>query len=543
MAIHAVRAPLEPARLYLVRRDLADDVHSRFDRRLSFVGAIARRAMSFSVPPLDAGGYALAYWSRGRKLVVQKPSGALLHIQAAATCPVTLPNRSRPPGQPHNVAWYGNGLLWAGLSRDGIYAVPPDQVGADGSIGNKLLWATTPASSKPAVSGERLDGAAPPLRVLRREPWLVRGRRQALVHEPGHLPHGRLLAHQGAARRHQPDVRRQRHRSLTTSRYPARPVWVSRTATMGRTALAAPASPRQPRGVRAEARRVGPVAALVFALALCVHVAVAARPASARVISPYSGTGSWVSIYDTGAWRNPERVIDKLLAHRVHTLYLQTSNYRQTVDVVKPARLGRFLDAADAAGIDVVGWYLPSLASPSRDLRRALAGARFRSAAGNGFDGFALDIEATKVRSFALRNRRAISFAASVRRALGPAYPLGAITLAPVGNSPSYWPNYPYRKIAAHVDVVLPMTYFTARADGPANVSRYTAASLTIIRSQIGLSFPLHPIGGEARHAPLAEVKAFLRTVALARTVGTSMWEYGEMTPAQWSALAAVASR
>lgn len=291
------------------------------------------------------------------------------------------------------------------------------------------------------------------------------------------------------------------------------------------------------------ARRVGPVAALVFTLALCAHVASAARPASARALSPFSGTGSWVSIYDTPAWRNPERVVQTLLTHRVHTLYLQTSNYRQTVDVVRPAKLARFLDAADAAGIDVVGWYLPSLASPSRDLRRALAGARFRSAAGHGFDAFALDIEATKVRSFTLRNRRAVSFATAVRRALGPAYPLGAITLAPVGNSPTYWPNYPYRGLAPLVDVVLPMTYFTARAKGPANVSRYTAASVRIIRDQIGASFPLHPIGGEARHAPLAEVQAFLRSVASAKTVGTSLWEYGEMTPAHWSALAAASSR
>jgi hypothetical protein len=295
--------------------------------------------------------------------------------------------------------------------------------------------------------------------------------------------------------------------------------------------------------VRAVARRVGPVAALVFTLALCAHVASAAGPAAERAVSPFSGTGSWVSIYDTPAWRNPERVVQTLLTHRVHTLYLQTSNYRQTVDVVKPARLARFLDAADAAGIEVVGWYLPSLASPSRDLRRALAGARFRSPAGNGFAAFALDIEATKVRSFALRNQRAVSFARAVRRALGPTYPLGAITLAPVGNSPTYWPNYPYRDIAPQVDVVLPMTYFTARADGPSNVSWYTAASLRIIRDQIGASFPLHPIGGEARHAPIAEVKAFLRTVGSSKTVGTSLWEYGEMTPAQWSALAAVASR
>ena len=287
---------------------------------------------------------------------------------------------------------------------------------------------------------------------------------------------------------------------------------------------------------------MGPVAALVFTLALCAHVATAAGPASLRSLNAYSGTGSWVSIYDTAAWRSPERVVRTLASHRVHTLFLQTSNYRQSVDVVRPAKVGRFLDAADAAGISVVGWYLPSLASPSRDLRRALAGARFRSPAGNGFDSFALDIESTKVRSFALRNQRAVAFAAAVHGALGAAYPLGAISIAPVGNSPTYWPSYPYRELAPHVDVFLPMTYFTARTSGAAGVSRYTAANLRIIRSQIAAAFPIHPIGGEARHAPLAEVKAFLRSAKSANTLGTSLWEYGEMTPGHWSALAAAAA-
>jgi hypothetical protein len=287
---------------------------------------------------------------------------------------------------------------------------------------------------------------------------------------------------------------------------------------------------------------VGPVAALVFTIALCAHSATAASPAGTRSLTPYSGTGSWVSIYDTAAWRRPEQVVDTLAAHRVHTLFLQTSNYRQSVDVVQPAKMGRFLDAAHAAGIAVVGWYLPSLANQQRDLRRALAGARFRSAAGNGFDSFALDIESTKVRWVSLRNERAVALTAAVRRALSRSYALGAITIAPVGASPTYWPGYPYRALAANVDVFLPMAYFTARTSGAAGVSRYSAANLRVIRAQVGSAFPMHPIGGEARHASLAEVKAFLSSVAAANTIGTSLWEYGEMTPRQWSALAAAAS-
>jgi hypothetical protein len=319
-------------------------------------------------------------------------------------------------------------------------------------------------------------------------------------------------------------------------------MWDSQTGRMGRAALATATPSREPWLVRAVPRRVGPVAALVFTIALCAHVATAASPAGTHPLEAYSGTGSWVSIYDTPAWRRPERVVQTLADHRVHTLFLQTSNYRQSVDVVRPAKVERFLDAAHAAGIAVVGWYLPSLANPSRDLRRALAGARFRSAAGNGFDSFALDIESTKVRWLALRNQRAVALAAAVRRALPRTYPLGAITIAPVGASPTYWPGYPYQALAPSVDVFLPMAYFTARTRGAANVSAYTAANLRVIRAQIGAGFPIHPIGGEARHAPLAEVKAFLRSAASANTVGTSLWEYGEMTPAQWSALADAAA-
>ena len=170
--------PLQPFRIYLVRADVAGEVRSRLDPRVNFVGSLApdrngRGLMTFSVPPLDAGEYTLAYWY-GRTFKVQQPAQlvrryrarALLHIDTTQSCPVTLPNANRPPGQPPLVSWYGNGLLWAGLTADGVYAVPQDRVDADGSIGNKLLWATTPAWSRPTLSGERLDAPAPPLRVI-----------------------------------------------------------------------------------------------------------------------------------------------------------------------------------------------------------------------------------------------------------------------------------------------------------------------------------------------------------------------------------------
>lgn len=169
VTVRVVGTPSRAVRIYLVPSDLAAEIRSRFDARLSFVGSVAagRGRLAFSVPPLDTGTYRIASWQRGGNLVVQSPGAqGLLRVGWTRPCPVTLPNWSKPTGQPRNVLWYGNGLLWAGLASDGVYAVPDDRVRADGSIGNKLLWVTTPPWSRPTISGERIDAPAAPLRVI-----------------------------------------------------------------------------------------------------------------------------------------------------------------------------------------------------------------------------------------------------------------------------------------------------------------------------------------------------------------------------------------
>jgi hypothetical protein len=270
-------------------------------------------------------------------------------------------------------------------------------------------------------------------------------------------------------------------------------------------------------------------------VALALAAAQAAGAESPR-LAAYSGTGSWVSIYDTAAWRSPERVVATLASRHIHTLYLQTSNDRQTKAIKFPARVARFIDAAHAAGIDVVGWYLPSFAANRRDLARIVAGARFTTPSGARFDSFALDIESTKVRSLPLRTQRAVALAAAVRRALPRPYTLGAITIDPVGAR--YWRGYPFRELARSVDVFLPMTYFTTRTSGARRVAAYSAANVARIRALAGdASFPIHPIGGDARSASLPELRAFLRAAAASRTLGASLWEYGETSSAQWALL------
>ncbi len=285
--------------------------------------------------------------------------------------------------------------------------------------------------------------------------------------------------------------------------------------------------------------RVVLVAVVVAALAFAAQAGARSRAS----LAPFSGLGAWVSIYDTHAWSSPEQTVETLATHGVHTLYLETANYKQRVDVVRPALVDRFLAAAHASGIVVVGWYLPSLANPVRDLRRALAGARFVSADGEGFDAYALDVEATVVRRLALRNTRAASLTAAVRRALGPTYALAAITLAPVGASPTYWPGYPFAAIARNVDVIMPMAYFTARVRGAVKVGTYTEANISTIRSRIGdESFPVHAIGGSSPKATGPEVGAFIGAAAACGSVGASLWEFAATTQAEWNQLASAAS-
>lgn len=266
-------------------------------------------------------------------------------------------------------------------------------------------------------------------------------------------------------------------------------------------------------------------------------VAGAARTsASTPSLRAFAGTGSWVSIYDSQALQHPDRVIATLRKHHIHTLFVETSNYHSARSIAHPLGVGHLLDAAHAAHIQVVGWYLPSFVAPRRDIRRALAGARFQSSRGAHFDAFALDIESTAVRSLPLRSRRAVWVAHDVRAGLPQRMALGAITIDPAGAR--YWNGYPFAGLRHSVDVFLPMEYFTDRTRGVKRVAAYSRRNVALVRERAGdPNFPVHPIGGEANAASVAELRAFLH--ASKGTLGVSLWEYGETNARQWAALSA----
>jgi hypothetical protein len=144
--------------------------------------------------------------------------------------------------------------------------------------------------------------------------------------------------------------------------------------------------------------------------------------------------------------------------------------------------------------MDVVAWYVPSFSHSKRDLWRSLRAIRFGSN-GDRFDGFSLDIEATKVSRISVRNNRLLRLSNRIRRIAGNAFPLAAITPDPLASN--YGPRFPWSAVARRFDVLVPMGYFSFHASGYRKVLGYTTRAIRKVRRATShVKRPIHFIGG-----------------------------------------------
>jgi hypothetical protein len=289
------------------------------------------------------------------------------------------------------------------------------------------------------------------------------------------------------------------------------------------------------RSIRIARRRLAPLAGRIAPiLVLLALVAAFPLPGAQAVPAPppliaYRGLGAWVDIFDTGLWSNPDLTVRRMQSQGVRTLFLETSNYSQSVDIVQKALVARFVQSAHAHGLRIVAWYLPSFNNLGVDLRRSLAPIDFRTSDGQHFDSFGLDIEASVVHPPSLRSSRLLTLSQQIRSATGPSYPLGAIIPAPRGMqlSPTYWPGFPYASLAATFDVFVPMGFFSYHTTDPLAAYRYTVANVEIIRRETGVANePIHVIGGIADRISTAEVTAFLHAVRSRGVLGASLYDF-----------------
>ena len=260
----------------------------------------------------------------------------------------------------------------------------------------------------------------------------------------------------------------------------------------------------------------------------------AAGPDHARASgSPHHGLAAWIDIFDAGPWERPAQTARRLARRGVATVFVQTSNHRHPRALHRPRALGGMLRSAHRHGMQVVAWYLPGFHDPQRDWRRIRAAVTHESRAGDRFDGFALDIEATEVRDIAVRNRRMLRLSSRLRRLAGDGYLLGAIIRDPV--SQRYWPRFPYRAVRETYDAILPMSYWTGHAIGETRVRQRTCRTLRLIRARTrDCAVPIHVIGGIASHASPAEVHGFARAAVACRATGASLYDAPITSARQW---------
>ncbi len=283
-------------------------------------------------------------------------------------------------------------------------------------------------------------------------------------------------------------------------------------------------------------RRLALVAA-AFALVLAPVAAHATTRADPGV---FAGLGTWVDIYDAPAYRAPEATAARIAARGVKTVYAETANDRSTVDVVKSAALGRFVDALQARGIKVVAWYLPGFVAPALDLRRGRAMLSFRTPKGAAFDGVALDIESLRLRREGLRTKRLLTLSRILRAEAGET-PIAAITYPSRGfeRHPTWWPTFPWAELTTLVDAWIPMTYTGGGFKGYDATYGYVARSLRLLRVAVGPDVPIHAAGGVADRMTAEELKAFVDAVSDEGTVtGWSLYDFQTTGPKAWAALA-----
>lgn len=279
-----------------------------------------------------------------------------------------------------------------------------------------------------------------------------------------------------------------------------------------------------------------------------VRKAATPAPVGASLIA-FRRLGAWIDLYDYEAV-DPDTATADMGARGVRTLYLQTGRWNrpaadspenfENVEVTE-----RWLHAAHAHHLRVVGWYLPAYENMSRDVRRTRAIADYRSSLGQRFDALAIDIEYKgQMPSLTAWNVAVADHARRVRRAVGATYPVAAIVPSPIAMElrPASWQGFPWQSLAAVSNVFMPMSYWSYRTGCPEEPEQcpgpYTAGNVQRVRAHTGrANVPVHVIGGVADDITTDEVADFVNAAIRVRAYGGSLYDYRTTRPEYWAHL------
>lgn len=210
--------------------------------------------------------------------------------------------------------------------------------------------------------------------------------------------------------------------------------------------------------------------------------------------------------------------------------------------------LDNLIDTAAAADIKLLAWSVPRRNS-AEDVGQSIAMATYRTPAGNGFAGLALDLEpGTQYMGYreAARERMA-DYVEMTRQAVGPDYLLVATVISP---RLTHWTNadYPYSRIARYASALQPMEYwhhYRGTHDyAQTDVSGQCADTVALTRSLAGRNLPVNVAGQSAdlgrTGAPSPEELHWcLGAAKSAGAIGEMFFNWRATTPDQWAAIEA----
>ncbi|MET9020475.1 hypothetical protein ABZV93_10865 [Actinopolymorpha sp. NPDC004070] len=258
--------------------------------------------------------------------------------------------------------------------------------------------------------------------------------------------------------------------------------------------------------------------------------------------SPWTAVDTYVAFRRLGTWvdtldyatLDPASSVADMRARDVRTLYLGTARFNSAQDFFDETEMGQWLDAAHAAGIRVVGWYVPGYGDLERDVRRTAAIGSYVSPAGQRFDAVGVDIERFGSDGEVTHdqfNQRLVTHLQRVRTRT-PAV-IGAIVPSPFGTDPgNRWEGFPWASIGPNSEVVVPMALWSFRSNFSASqVYTWVKDQTTRARSLTGRRVHVEGgvIGEGSTPVTSDRVQAFVNAVRDGGAVGGSQYDYATM--------------
>jgi hypothetical protein len=272
---------------------------------------------------------------------------------------------------------------------------------------------------------------------------------------------------------------------------------------------------------------------------------------SIDMLLPFRKLATWVDVFDYGTL-SPSAAVADMKSRGVRTLLLSTARFDSATKFYDEAKMGEWLDEAHAAGLRVVGWYVPAYGDMARDVRRTVAISDYVSPRRQRFDAVAVDIErfgesgevdrATFNSSVVPHLRRVRSRSDAV---------IGAIVPSPFTTDPgNNWEGFPWAGIGPNSEVTAPMALWSFRrnADGTpfSAVQVHDWVVDQINRSRALTGNPVHVEGGvddpgtENTPVTTARVTAFVEAVFDGGAIGGSHYDYATTRPDLWPILAGI---